>query len=408
VTRRRPPGEQARRYTDRNPLPHHESRENTTMPTAITGLRHPAPVVSPLIELGCALHALNDPTHHTTTPRAALSPDLAARTAAWSWTTRAIRATPFVTALPGNTTPSADSEHGTGERGRSESGCSDRGADSRGGDNLSFPEAVEVLRALPVERLAGQLLRSVSPRRGGRTAAHWAASRGPAVAASVTALLERPAEAVADFLDFLEVSWHEWFAAEWHRVQPSLAARARRFTDLAARHGAQDALTSLDPAITATPTGITIAKVQNTRHDVSQRGLLVAPSAFIHPHLYVADIPHQPLLLIYPITHPSAGASSSTDLAGAVPSVGELSRRLEAIAHRGRLEVARAIATEPRTAGEIAALWNVDPTLVNRHLRALAAAGLAVTVRSGRFVQYRLADDVVAALGTDLLALLLR
>jgi DNA-binding transcriptional ArsR family regulator len=228
------------------------------------------------------------------------------------------------------------------------------------------------------------------------------------VAASVTALLERPADAVADFLDFLEASWHEWFAAEWHRVQPSLAARARRFTDLLSRHGAQDALTSLDPAITATPTGITIAKVQNTRHDVARRGLLVAPSAFIHPHLYVADVPHHPLLLIYPTTHPSTGASSSTDLAGAVPSVGELSRRLEAIAHRGRLEVARAIATEPRTAGEIAALWNVDPTLVNRHLRALAAAGLAVTVRSGRFVQYRLADDVVAALGTDLLALLLR
>jgi DNA-binding MarR family transcriptional regulator len=49
----------------------------------------------------------------------------------------------------------------------------------------------------------------------------------------------------------------------------------------------------------------------------------------------------------------------------------------------GRLEVARAIATEPRTAGEISALWHIDPTLVNRHLRALAAAGLARTAGGG-------------------------
>jgi DNA-binding transcriptional ArsR family regulator len=78
------------------------------------------------------------------------------------------------------------------------------------------------------------------------------------------------------------------------------------------------------------------------------------------------------------------------------------------IANRGRLEVARAIATEPRTAGEIAALWHVDPTLVNRHLRALAAAGLATTVRRGRYVQYRLDTSAIERLGSDLVRLLLR
>ncbi|MFF4615191.1 ArsR/SmtB family transcription factor [Nonomuraea jabiensis] len=73
-----------------------------------------------------------------------------------------------------------------------------------------------------------------------------------------------------------------------------------------------------------------------------------------------------------------------------VPSVAELQRRLEAVAHQGRLEVALAIATEPRTAGEIATLWNMDPTQVNRHLRALAATGLARTTRQGRFLRYQL------------------
>lgn len=81
---------------------------------------------------------------------------------------------------------------------------------------------------------------------------------------------------------------------------------------------------------------------------------------------------------------------------------------LDAAANSGRLEVARAIATEPRTAGEIAALWDMDATLVNRHLRTLAAAGLARTTRRGRYVSYVLDDAAVRGIGHELLALLLR
>lgn len=147
----------------------------------------------------------------------------------------------------------------------------------------------------------------------------------------------------------------------------------------------------MDASVTETRSGVSVAKLQNTRHDVARRGLAVAPSAFVHPHLYVADVPGHPV---------DAGPS--------VPSVAGLVTQFETVANRGRLEVARAIATEPRTAGEIAALWHVDPTLVNRHLRALAAAGLATTVRRGRYVQYRLDTSAVERLGSDLVRLLLR
>lgn len=143
--------------------------------------------------------------------------------------------------------------------------------------------------------------------------------------------------------------------------------------------------------------GVRVAKVQSARHDVSRRGLLVSPSTLIRPHLYVADVPGHPVLLIHP-----------ADEGAPVPSAAELLRRLEVAAHHARLEVARAIATEPRTAGEVAALWGIDPTLVTRHLRALASAGLARTTRRGRFVQYRLDADAIDALGTDLLRFLLR
>ena len=181
-------------------------------------------------------------------------------------------------------------------------------------------------------------------------------------------------------------------------IRPMLAARARVFADMASAHGASAALATIDPSVTVTgPGSVSIAKVQNARHDVCRRGLLVAPSSLIRPHLYVANVRRHPLLLIHPA---EAGPP--------VPSAADLLQRLGAVAHRGRLEVARAIATEPRTAGEISALWGIDPTLVNRHLRALAAAGLARTARRGRFVQYQLDAAAVEALGTDLLALLLR
>ncbi len=251
---------------------------------------------------------------------------------------------------------------------------------------------------MPASRLASQLLRPVSRSGDARASRHWAGSREPAVAAVVEGLALRPEEAAAGFVEFLERSWQEWFSAEWAAIAPVLAARARRFADTAAAQGASATLATIDPSVTVTATGsVSIAKVQNARHDVSGRGLLVAPSSLIRPHLYVANVPGHPLLLIHPA---EAGPS--------VPSAADLLRRLDTVAHRGRLEVARAIATEPRTAGEISALWNIDPTLVNRHLRALATAGLARTARRGRFVQYQLDAGVIEQLGTDLLALLLR
>lgn len=352
------------------------------MPIAIAGVAddgpgRPVPVVSAMIEFGSALHVLGDPGHHgreawAAEVRGSISPRLAEWTQSWAWTAQAIRAAPLVTARPPGP-----------------------GGPAPGAEDL--PSRIAALRPLPARQLAGQLLRPVARSGDAAAALRWGRSRAPAQAAQVTALVRRPHEAVAAFLEFLELSWREWFAAEWARTRPVLAARAREFTDTAGRQGATAALCAADPAVTPAPGGVVLAKVQSRRHDVARRGLLVAPSTLIRPHLYVADVPGQPLLLI----HPAAPG-------GPVPAAAVLLSRLTAAAHPGRLEVARAIATEPRTAGEIAALWGMDATLVNRHLRALAAAGLAAGTRRGRFVQYRLETGVIDALGSDLLSLLLR
>src|SRR5262249_20198349 len=127
------------------------------MPISIVGLggsgpARTAPVVSGLVEFGSALHVLRDPGHHGAEPwaaavRAVMSPELAGWTESWSWTTQAIRSAPFVTAPP-----------------RGDEFC-----DRLGG-----------LRAVPARRLAGQLLRPISPSRDARAAPARAPARRPA------------------------------------------------------------------------------------------------------------------------------------------------------------------------------------------------------------------------------------
>ncbi len=331
------------------------------MPVAVVGLNSVSAAVSPLSELGSALHAAGDPGHHGV-DLPPMSAGLRSQARRWSFATRAIRATPFVTVW---------------------------------GPDDGFAAQLDQLRGLPARRLATQLLRPISPAGSPAAALRYARARG--LGELVGALVERPGPAVMEFLEFLAESWEGWFAPRWPAVRPVLAARARRFAlDLAAR-GPTAALASLDPSITAAGAGVSIAKVASRRHDVSRRGLVVVPSTLIRPHLYVADVTGRPLVLIFPV---EAGPP--------VLSARDLLRRVSALANPGRLEVARAIATEPRTAGEIADLWHVDATLVNRHLRALAAAGVARATRRGRFVQYELDATAVDALGGDLLGLLLR
>ena len=348
------------------------------MPITVAGLRvlpagRPTTAVSPLVEMGSALHVLSDPSHHRADRwaddiRSRLDAGLTRRTDAWAWASQAIRAAPFLSPT-----------------------------------TTDFDTALAQLRALPPHQLAARLLRPITRAGDLDLARRWSRSRGSAVTERVDLLIDMPADGVAEFLDFLADTWTVWFAAEWERVEPIVRTATRRFSRQVTSTGSvAKALAALDPSITATANdgGVTIAKVQSARHDVGRRGLAVALSHFVWPHVYVGNVPGQPLLLICP--------TERHERPGGVDSVPEVMSRLTTLAHHGRLEVARAIATEPRTAGEIAALWRIDPTLVNRHLRALSAAGLARTTRRGRFVQYSLDHDAVRALGDEVMLLLLR
>lgn len=351
------------------------------MPTVLAGvsrleaerIRH---VASPLIELGSALHVLAEPAHHGRTDWAAMVPlsaDLRAELAQWTWTVRAVRARFFATSAATGM-PSWDDE-------------------------------LTALRKRPPEEVAAELVRPLrgrplSSRSTDNTAVlHWARSRGRSTAALVESLLTSPADPVRRFVDLLDACWQEWFRQVWEESRDALAARGRQDRDLAVRDGVSVMLRSLDASIDVRDAdSVVVQKVQSKRIDIGTRSLLLVPSNYIAPHLFVGEIPGEPITILYP-----AGGRAAD-----VPTAQQIRARLDALASPDRLQVCRAVASEPRTAGEIAALWGLHPTQVTRHLRALTRAGLVTAEREGRFVAYRLNNNALTTLGTDLLTLIMR
>lgn len=351
------------------------------MPNVLAGVSRLDPerirhVASPLIELGCALHVLAEPRHHGRVEWAAdvrLSDVLRSELAQWSWTVRAIRSRCFATSAA------------TGMP--------------------SWQDELDGLRSRAPEELAADLIR---PLRGlpsnSRTTdtdavLRWARSRGRSVGELVEALLTDPVEPVRRFLELLEDCWSEWFEDVWEQSRDALAARGRQDRDLAVRDGVAAMLCSLDGAISVRDKDtLLVQKVQNKRIDLGERSLLLVPSNYIAPHLFLGEVPGEPLTVIY----------NAVGRGPAVPTAQQVRTRLEALAAPERLFVCRAVASEPRTAGEIAGLWGLHPTQVTRHLRALTRAGLVTAERQGRFVAYRLDEDAFRNLGTELLNLVMR
>ena len=68
----------------------------------------------------------------------------------------------------------------------------------------------------------------------------------------------------------------------------------------------------------------------------------------------------------------------------------------------------RTLARGPHTTTELAHAWNLTPPEVSRHLAVLQRAGLVTGERRGRYVRSAADLPALAALGTDLVATVLR
>ncbi len=199
----------------------------------------------------------------------------------------------------------------------------------------------------------------------------------------------------------LEQCAEAFFDAAWAGVAVRLATDVRLKTDLLKRHGIGSALASVSGAVTLAPDGdcITVDKLQDKATTAHHTGITFVPSVFGSPHLLVVHAPGWQPVVQYPVAEPSPSEPVSLET---------VTLRLEALAHPVRLRLLRTLARGPHTTGELAHTWELSPPEVSRHLAVLRRTGLLTPRRHGRYVRYTLNLPALTALGTDLLAAVLR
>lgn len=346
--------------------------------------------ISPLAELGVALHALSEPGHHpglhgwATATAAALKPDLADRLleADFLWTTT------FSDIL----TPFAGI----------------RGGDGRTGATLA--QELDLLDRLDEDRFMAAALEftcSAQYAAGGpvrpERALELAANRGPRQLEFTRRLLSDPVGVRAWLRRLFEDCDRAFFADTWRRVQPALAADARHKTELLRRKGLPEVLHAVSPAVSLDEEDgrrrIAVDKLSDDRTTAAGSGVTFVPSSFGWPHVWVLHAPGWRPVVHYPVGAPELPGPASVEL---------LHLRMEALAHPMRMRLCRQLARAAYTTGELAESYGITPPEVSRHLAVLKKAQLVTTRRRGRYVLHQLDVTAVARIGSDFLETVLR
>src|SRR5216683_2301082 len=167
--------------------------------------------------------------------------------------------------------------------------------------------------------------------------------------------------------------------AEIRATAPAQVAReVEQRSRALARHGLRHVLDELHPKIRWTGRGLSLADRNGRTVEVGERGFLLMPSAYLWPH--VAAIVEEPWLptIIYPVTGIAGLWQASTAPPGAL---GRLLGRTRAL-------VLTAL-DQPLSTTALAAMTELSPAGVSRHLLALRDAGLVSAARHGHEVRYR-------------------
>jgi len=216
------------------------------------------------------------------------------------------------------------------------------------------------------------------------------------------ALLDDPAVLLERFLALLERYWEEAFAAEWERVEPDLAASVGEAGRQIAEHGLFALLGGLWPEVRCDAQDGRFWLERPHEHEIEigpDDHLVLAPSAYVWPHVRVNCDGPWPLGLVFPassIVHEARPRIPPAQLVGV----------LRALADDTRLRMLRLIAERPRSTQELAPLVGVSEAGLSKQLRVLAEVGLLERRREGYYVLYRLVPEQLAAVAPSLGAFL--
>jgi DNA-binding transcriptional ArsR family regulator len=343
--------------------------------------------VSPLAELTAMLHTLTATEHHPNLTawaagvRARLAPELAERVHEAEFLWRSSRADFLLPAQPRETlTEELDDVDEIAD----ETYVTSALVTTCGSNRVHFGSPSPLTDAAARDRALDQ-----------------AQARGTLQEAFAERLLADPPAVRARVRETLEQCAAAFFNAAWPGVAARIVADMRVKTDLRDRQGLGAALAAISGAVVLAPEGdrIVVDKLQDNATSANGAGVTFIPSVFGSPHLLAIHAPGWRPVVQYPVPGPSAPERLSLDT---------VECRLDALAHPVRLRLVRTLARSPRTTSELAHAWDLTPPEVSRHLAVLRRAGLLTTERRGRYVHYAVDLPALTALGTDLLAVVLR
>jgi len=200
---------------------------------------------------------------------------------------------------------------------------------------------------------------------------------GDRLPASLAELRRAPRRTLPMIVDQMRTYWDLALAPSWGQMRGILEGdvmfRARRLADA----GPHRMFPELDPTISWSDDVLAVNRPNlDLRYELGGRGLVLVPSLFAWPNVFVkASEPWAPVL-----RYPTRGVGSmwrtdppAVDLA---PALG-----------RARATLLAELAT-PSTTTSLARRTGLTPSGVSAHLSRLAAAGLVTRRRAGRLVFY--------------------
>jgi DNA-binding transcriptional ArsR family regulator len=224
-------------------------------------------------------------------------------------------------------------------------------------------DQLALVRATPVDRVSEELRRRID--------------NAPDTAAAIGPLLADPAAARERLADLMLVAWRELVAPFWPRIRALLDGEVDARSRTLARHGLRRLFDELHPRIHWADEGVVCDRPDDDDVELDERGLVLMPSAFVWPAVAsIVDPPWQPT-----IAYPARGIAELWRSPEPPPQA------LARLLGQTRAMLLAAL-DEPRSTTTLAALTELSPAGVSRHLLVLRDAGLLAARRRGHEVRY--------------------
>jgi DNA-binding transcriptional ArsR family regulator len=194
----------------------------------------------------------------------------------------------------------------------------------------------------------------------------------------LASMIADPRHARDQLATLLHDAWATLVEPYWARIQMLLDRDIAERSRALAQHGLRRVLAELDPKSRWTRHGLVLPDRSDRTVKVTERGLVLMPSAYLWPNVAaIVEEPWQPT-----IVYPAEGISRLWQAPQVTPEA--LGRLLGRTRARVLVALDQALSTTA-----VAVITDLSPAGASRHLVALRDAGLATTARHGHEVRYR-------------------